>query len=207
MLSITWFDEPDFQANWCGTSLTEIDTVRSAVSRALGANLERLTLTGTAAIDGTGNSLANLITGNTAANRLAGGSGNDTLNSGAGNDSLNGGAGNDSLTGGVGLDVFCFTAAPGASNADRITGFNVVDDRIQLENAVFTNLAVGATLSAANYRANLTGTAVDANDYVLYDTDSGQLFYDADGSGAAARVLVATLAGLPALTAADVWVV
>jgi len=184
-----------------------IDEVRAGVSYTLGDYLERLTLTGAANINGTGNTLANLLTGNTAANLLTGGAGNDTLRGYAGDDTLAGGIGNDSLNGGAGLDVFRFASTPGASNADRIGDFNVVDDRIQMENAVFGKLAVAAKLNAANFRANLTGTAMDANDYVLYDTDSGQLFYDADGSGAAAKLLLATLSGLPALAAADIWVV
>ena len=59
----------------------------------------------------------------------------------------------------------------------------------------------------ANFRASTSGTAADANDYILYDTDSGQLFYDADGSGAGARVLFATVTAGSTLTAADVWIV
>jgi Ca2+-binding RTX toxin-like protein len=63
-----------------------IDTVQSSVTYTLGNNLENLTLTGTAAINGTGNSLNNIITGNSANNTLNGGDGIDTLKGGKGND-------------------------------------------------------------------------------------------------------------------------
>jgi Ca2+-binding RTX toxin-like protein len=76
-------------------STTQIDTVQSAVTYTLGANVENLVLTGTAALDGTGNSLANTITGNSGANVLDGGNGSDWLDGGTGADTLIGGMGND----------------------------------------------------------------------------------------------------------------
>jgi Ca2+-binding RTX toxin-like protein len=81
-----------------------VDSVQSTVIYQLGVNVENLTLTGTAAINGTGNELNNTLTGNGAVNVLDGGAGNDTLLSGAGNDALRGGSGDDRLDGGVGSD-------------------------------------------------------------------------------------------------------
>ncbi|WP_310450657.1 calcium-binding protein [Sulfuritalea sp.] len=71
------------------------DWVYSSNSYTLGSNVENLTLTGTAAIDGTGNALNNILIGNGAATRLTGDAGNDTLNGGAGADTMAGGFGDD----------------------------------------------------------------------------------------------------------------
>ncbi|MFM6245448.1 MAG: Calx-beta domain-containing protein, partial [Dolichospermum sp.] len=95
------------------------DTIQSSVTYTIAAlaNVENLTLTGTAAINGTGNVVNNVITGN---------SGNNTLNGGLGNDTLNGGAGADILTGGVGSDIFVFQFGQSpVSGADRITDFAI----------------------------------------------------------------------------------
>jgi Ca2+-binding RTX toxin-like protein len=81
------------------------DTVRSSVSYTLGANVENLELTGTAALNGTGNAAANRLTGNNAAN---------TLDGGAGADTLDGGAGADRLVGGTGGDTYLFDRGDGA---------------------------------------------------------------------------------------------
>jgi Ca2+-binding RTX toxin-like protein len=78
------------------------DTVKASLSYTLGTNVENLTLTGTAAINGTGNSLGNTITGNSAAN---------ILNGGAGNDALDGSGGADTLTGGLGDDTYIVDVA------------------------------------------------------------------------------------------------
>src|SRR6266581_601881 len=73
------------------------DTVRSSATYTLSANVENLTLTGTSAVNGTGNTLDNVLLGNSA---------NNTLNGGAGNDTLDGGAGADTLVGGLGDDTY-----------------------------------------------------------------------------------------------------
>jgi Ca2+-binding RTX toxin-like protein len=179
------------------TVATEIDSVSSSVTWTLGANLERLTLTGSGTINGTGNSLANTITGNTGNNSLSGSSGNDTLN---------GGAGNDILNGGTGLDTFRFSSALASSNVDTIGSFVAADDAVQLENSVFLKLTTTGALSSSFFRANATGTAADSNDYIIYETDTGKLFYDADGSGAGAAVLIATLTGAPVIGSVDFFV-
>ncbi len=93
-----------------------IDLVKASVTWVLGAGLENLLLTGSAAIDGTGNSDDNVITGNAGANTLDGGSGNDTLNGGQGNDTLVASTGTDVLNGGEGSDILSLikgTAGPG----------------------------------------------------------------------------------------------
>jgi Ca2+-binding RTX toxin-like protein len=165
-----------------------IDSVQSSATHSLSGNVEHLLLTGSAAINGTGNSLSNIISGNSAAN------------------TIDGGAGNDVLTGGGGADAFLFKAALIPANADRINDFDVPADTIQLENAVFTGLAAG-TLSAAAFVKNTSGNAADASDRIIYESDTGKLFFDSDGTGAAAKVHFATLGTGLGLTAADFFVV
>ena len=86
------------------------DTVRSSIAYTLLPDFEDLVLTGTSAINGTGNLLNNSLIGNSASNRLDGGGGDDILDGGAGNDILQAGFGEDNLTGGAGSDDFVFYA-------------------------------------------------------------------------------------------------
>ncbi|HDX0838830.1 TPA: hypothetical protein RNS87_003271 [Stenotrophomonas maltophilia] len=81
-----------------------VDSVFSTVTFTLSENVENLTLSGTNAIDATGNSTANTIRGNEKANRIWGLAGADVLEGGSGDDYLYGGEGNDELTGGAGRD-------------------------------------------------------------------------------------------------------
>jgi Ca2+-binding RTX toxin-like protein len=104
----------------------------------LAGNVENLTLTTSAAINGTGNTLANVMTGNAAANVLSGLAGNDTLSGGNGYDVLVGGEGADVLIGGAGADRFDFNAVSESTSLarDTINGFDgagrAVGDRIDL---------------------------------------------------------------------------
>jgi Ca2+-binding RTX toxin-like protein len=103
-----------------------VDTVNASVTATLSSNVEFLVLTGTAAINGTGNTLANWLQGNGVANVLDGGTGDDTLFGGAGDDTLQGGAGNDLLQGGTGNDVLADTSGKalldGGAGTDTLTG-------------------------------------------------------------------------------------
>ncbi len=159
------------------------DTVSSRLTVNLTANVENLILTGTAAVNGTGNTLNNAITGNNAANQLNGGGGNDTLD---------GGKGANRMTGGAGNDIFKFTTN---GHVDTITDYAVANDTIQLDNAVFAALGPVGTLPAAQFRVGTK--ALDANDHIIYNNTTGALLYDADGNGAASAQQIATLtAGL-----------
>jgi Ca2+-binding RTX toxin-like protein len=176
------------------------DTVESSVSYALASGVNHLLLTGTAA-NGTGNEAGNAITGNDSGNILKGANGNDVLGGGGGGDRLHGGAGNDRLDGGDGSDGFYFdTRLSAASNVDRIVGFSVEADTIFVDRSVFKTIAAGTLDSAAFHTG---AAAANAAHRIVYDAATGELFYDRDGSGAAAQILFARLDPGLAPTSAD----
>jgi Ca2+-binding RTX toxin-like protein len=135
------------------------DTVQSSVTiAALATNVENLTLTGTTAINGTGNTLDNVLTGNSANNTLAGGDGNDTLNGGAGNDTLQGGLGNDVFIVDSAGDIV--TEAVGAGLDEVRTALASYTLGTEIENLTFTGTA--AFTGTGNGLANtMTGAAGD----------------------------------------------
>ena len=140
-----------------GDSVVELagggtDLIRSSLSWTLPANVENLTLSGFATIDGTGNTLANTLTGNAADNRLDGGAGNDTLNGGAGNDTLDGGPGNDSLRGSLGDDVYLVDSTSDVVTENASEGTDLVQS-----SAIFT-LAANVENLTLTGGANINGT-------------------------------------------------
>ncbi|GEO17855.1 calcium-binding protein [Microvirga aerophila] len=145
------------------------------------------------------------VTGGRDDDFLVGGAGNDSLSGGRGDDTFIGGGGNDVLTGGTGDDAFIF-AAPldPAGNVDRIQDFRASDDTLRLDNTVFVGLADGA-LSATAFA--LTSAAAEADDRVIYDQSTGNLFFDADGGARDNQTLFATLTNRASITANDFFVV
>jgi Ca2+-binding RTX toxin-like protein len=237
------------------------DTVYSPVNNTLPEHVEKLALTGTAAVNGTGNALDNVLMGNGAANVLRGGSGNDSyyvdtqdtvveqandgvdtvyvssdydlrqktshvenltltgnangswlvgndmanvLTGNAGANFLDGITGADTLTGGPGADVFRLFGAD-ISNTRTLTDFSAADDTLHLSGSLFSRLGVAGTFSAGNF---VIGTVPDeADDYLIYNPGTGDLFYDVDGNGANLSTRIAVLPVGLSLTHQDFVVV
>lgn len=197
------------------------DTVVATADFELSANIEKLTQAGNGPIAGKGNDLANTITGNAGNNQLSGGNGgdlligndgddmllgeagSDSLQGGNGNDVLAGGAGFDQLTGGLGQDRFLFDTLTVASEFDTIKDFAIADDIVALSSTAFTALAglAGGALPASGFRSGTQAATIDQ--HVIYNPSTGNLFYDADGSGSTAMVQIAFFSTKPALTAAS----
>ena len=147
--------------------------------------------------------------------------GNDTINGNAGNDKLLGGLGNDTLAGGLGKDIltgdagkdfFVFNVAPIAANADKIADFSHAQgDWIELSHATFAALgAAGSTLGTAQFWSAAGATSAhDATDRIVYNTTTGNLYYDDDGKGGHAAQLIATLGSTthPALVYGDIHII
>jgi Ca2+-binding RTX toxin-like protein len=173
-----------------GAALTSFDTLGAGLGTDQYQNIE----------GAIGTAFADTLTGSTAADTLRGGGGNDVIDGSGGNDRIQGGAGADTLTGGAGAlsqDTFVFDSAPNA--VDTVTDFEAdTGDRIELSAAVFNALTTpsGSALAVGEF-ASSAGTgasdAVAAGVRVIYDSTTGNLYYDSDGGGSANRTLFATL--------------
>lgn len=169
------------------------DLVRSSVSFTLGADVENLTLTGSGAINGTGNALGNQLTGNDAANVLTGGGGNDRLSGGAGADTMRGGAGADiyfvdnagdvvSENAGEGTDtVYSSVAFTLSANAENLTlnGAATVDGTGNALNNLINGNGAANSLSGAGGVDKLYG--LGGND-VLNGGAAGDQLYGGAGA-------------------------
>lgn len=144
------------------------------------------------------------LTGTSGSNSLTGTSGSDRIDGRSGDDKIWGKGGNDVLVGGSGKDTFTFDTKPSSSNVDVILDFNPVYDTIRLNDSVFTKLKYGQ-LSASSFVVG--SKALDSNDRIIYNNKTGDLFYDADGSGSTAAVKFAHLSNLAKVTAADFLVI
>lgn len=199
------------------------DLVMSGISHTLGANVENLVLTGTDALAGTGNELANTLTGNNGANRLSGGGGNDQLIGGAGKDVLKGDAGNDKVGGGAGIDklyggtgsgsrdMFVFdtklTSKTVANKSkDTIYDFGPKYDAFGFDDASFTNKTIAKYLKGKNVSFDTPiaikkgwfalDKAKQKDDFFIakkINAKTYTLYWDADGSGSKAMLEIGTV--------------
>jgi uncharacterized protein (TIGR01370 family) len=173
------------------------DYVMARSSYALGAGIavELLGTIGnrsTSDFNLTGNEFGQIIIGNGGANVLDGGLGADRL------------VGDVEPLFGGGRDSFAFTTALGNGNIDEITDFRPDFDRILLANAIFAAIGTGP-LGAGAFATG--SAAADADDRIVYNSATGALFYDADGSGGGAAVQFATLQPDLGVTASDFQVI
>jgi Ca2+-binding RTX toxin-like protein len=188
------------------TATTEVDTVKSSVTFTLTnptvadpnialSRVENLELTGTGAINATGNALNNKITGNIAAN------------------TLDGAAGNDTLTGGQSSDRFLYNTntafTSSAVGIDTITDFAVGSDKILLDKTTFTALqsVAGNGFSVVSDFAIVSADSLAgaSSGLIVYSSASDNLFYNPDGTtaGLASGGQFATLSGIASLNASD----
>lgn len=172
-----------------------IDTVRAFRAHELDANIENLFLQtlrnaageGIAGVNGTGNELDNRIVGNPFDNVI------------------NGREGNDTLQGQAGADTFVFDSALGAGNVDTVVDFNTnaadEGDRLLVRQTVAPGVVKGVLAEGA-FHAGLAAT--DATDRFVFDQASGQLFFDADGTGSISQQLIAVFQRSAVVEASDI---
>ena len=151
-----------------------------------------------------GSNNVDVITSGNISTFLIGGSGADSLTGGQANDILSGSSGNDTLTGNAGNDTFILNSLS-AQDLDSIVDFLSNEDVIALDETVFTalinsggNLLAGNFISGAGFQ-----NGIDTDDFLIYDSATGNLFYDADGSGPVSTVHVVSLVGAPVITYSD----
>ena len=145
-----------------------------------------------------------VLLGYTGKDTLDGGIGNDYLAGNLGNDSIIGGADNDTLIGGSGSDKFVFNVTASSTNVDTITDFTVSDDKIQLSKTVFKGFSAVGSISDTSFLSGAGKTsAMTTAQKLIYDSSSGKLYYDADGSGKIAAIQIALIGNKADLTSSS----
>jgi serralysin len=151
------------------------------------------------------------IFGNSAGNHLIGRQGKDRLFGLDGADTLNGGRDRDILRGGEGRDVFIFNTTPGAQrNRDAIPDFDIRDDSLYLDNAVFRSLGAGSAHHPQKLKKAfffIGEEARDRDDFIVYNKENKVLLYDFDGSGPRSAVPIVTFSKELKITSHDIFVV
>ncbi|WP_298194211.1 calcium-binding protein [Novosphingobium sp.] len=165
------------------------DRMLAHVSATIAANVERLDLLGTAAINGKGNAAANLIFGNQADNVLSGGGGADRL------------------TGRGGNDTFVFPATGAGIKPVIISDFTSGSDHLSIEVDAGSLLGSHAGTALTDAELRLGSRAQTADQHLVYNAITGALFYDPDGVGGQAQIKIAILLGHPDLHASDIGVI
>ncbi|GEN99422.1 hypothetical protein NSE01_12550 [Novosphingobium sediminis] len=185
-----------------------IDLVKASVSFTLGAFVENLLQTGTAAINGTGNALANTLTGNSGNNILKGLGGNDILNGGAGADQLIGGTGMDTMTGGTGNDRFVF--ADGDFSSKTSTGADVIVDFTPGDKIDLSLVDAVSTATPYNQPGDQAFVFIGHNRFHIqtgrelrYDVVGGNTYIYGNVNGDTTADFCIKLLGIHTLTSAD----
>ena len=152
-----------------------------------------------------GSNANDVLVGNSKANALSGLIGDDKLIGQKGSDTLEGAFGADTLTGGKGNDHFVYTAVN--AGGDKITDFSSAEPannaRFQFNVTIFGGLAAGS-LTAAEFQISNNADAQAATVRFIFEKDTGILSYDADGNGAGAAVIIATLQAGATMSLSDI---
>ena len=167
-----------------------IDAVIASISWTLIPSLENLTLQGSDAITGTGNSTNNRIIGN------------------SGNNLIDGKGGSDILTGGDGSDTFAFTTKSvfGSLNATHITDFQVTKDSLQISKSAFGISADSANTITTVSNLSQLNAAMGSSSSFVYDISNGNLYWNQDGtkSGFGAGGIFAILDNRSSLSSSNI---
>lgn len=196
-------DNYHFRANGTVSNLSNTlgnnsGTINNVVIDASGVTTNGLTFEG--------NANTQTFIGTTKADRFIGNSGNDTLTGGSGKDVFVFGKVHEMVVTGASDTVQTYVdTAFNLTGVDTITDFSRGNDKLELNTDQYSSLTGG--ISSGNIKVGAGATAADANDYLIFDTTTHTLKYDADGNGAGASVDIAILNGISTLSTSDFVIV